>query len=138
MTDTTSCTLRVHLPDEPATVDPRVREALAAEGFGILSEIDVQATLRDKLGEDIGVYVILGACNPPLAGQAIAADPDIGALLPCNVVLRAGSDGGTDVFAADPDAMLALSHAAALADIAADAKQRLGHALQRLEADTQP
>jgi uncharacterized protein (DUF302 family) len=137
MTDTTRYTLQVHLPDEPATVDPRVREALAAEGFGILSEIDVQATLRDKLGEDIGAYTILGACNPPLARQAIAADPDIGALLPCNVVIRAGSDGGTDVLAADPDAMLALSHAAELADIAADARQRLERTLHALQSDTQ-
>jgi uncharacterized protein (DUF302 family) len=136
MTDSARYTLRVHLPDDPATVDPRVREALAAEGFGILSEIDVQTTLRDKLGEDIGAYTILGACNPPLARQAIAADPDIGALLPCNVVVRAGADGGTDVLAADPDALLALSDAPALANIAADAKHRLEHALQRLEPDT--
>jgi uncharacterized protein (DUF302 family) len=136
MTATARYTLRVHLPDVPAAVDPRVRDALAAEGFGILSEIDVQATLRDKLGEDIGAYMILGACNPPLARQAIAADPDIGALLPCNVVIRAGTGGGTDVLAADPDAMLALSDAAALADIAADARQRLQQALQRLTPDT--
>ena len=74
MTATARYTLRIHLPDDPAAVDPRFREALAAAGFGVLSEIDVQAALRDKLGEDIGVYTILGACNPPLARQAIAAD----------------------------------------------------------------
>ena len=137
MTHTAPYTLHIHLHDDPATVEPRVREALAAAGFGILSEIDVQATLRDKLGEDIGAYTILGACNPPLARQAITADPDIGALLPCNVVVRAGAQGGTDVLAADPDAMLALSDAAALTDVAADARQRLQQALQRLEPDTQ-
>ena len=137
MTATARYSLSIHLPDEPAAVDPGVREALAAAGFGILSEIDVQAALRDKLGEDIGPYTILGACNPPLARQAIAADPDIGALLPCNVVIRAGADGGTDVLAADPAAMLALSDAAALADVAADARHRLEQALQRLESNTQ-
>ena len=137
MPDTSRYTLRIHLPDDPAAVDPRVREALAAEGFGILAEIDVQATLRDKLGEDIGAYTILGACNPPLARQAIAADPDIGALLPCNVVVRAGSGGGTDVVAADPDAMLALSDVAALADVAADARHRLERTLHALLPDTQ-
>lgn len=125
-------TLQIHLPDAPDTADPRVREALAAEGFGVLSEIDVQAALRDKLGEDIGAYTILGACNPTLARQAIAADADIGALLPCNVVVRAGEAGGTDVLAADPDTLLSLS-AGGLSDIAADAKQRLQRALATLE-----
>lgn len=129
---TTAYTFQTHLTDEPGDVDPRVRDALAAEGFGILSEIDVQAALRDKLGEDIGAYTILGACNPPLARQAIAADPDIGALLPCNVVVRAGTNGGTDVLAADPDAMLELSAADGLAEVAADAKQRLERALTSL------
>lgn len=123
-------TFRTHLTAEPHDVDSRVRDALAAEGFGILSEIDVQATLRSNLGEDIGAYTIPGACNPPLARQAIAAD--IGALLPCNVVVRAGANGGTDVLAADPDAMLELSAADGLAEVAADAKQRLERALASL------
>lgn len=125
-------TLQIHLPDAPETADPRVREALAAEGFGILSEIDVQAALRDKLGEDIGSYTILGACNPALARQAIAADADVGALLPCNVVVRAGEAGGTDVLAADPDTTLAPS-TGGLSNIAADAKERLQRALDALE-----
>lgn len=124
----------VHLPDPPAEVDGRVRAALGDEGFGILSEIDVQAALRDKLGEDVGAYTILGACNPPLARQALAADADIGALLPCNVVVRAGAGGGTDVLAADPDAMLELSGVAELEKVAADAKARLERALASLEA----
>jgi uncharacterized protein (DUF302 family) len=125
-------TYRVHLDAGPEAVDPRVREALSTEGFGVLSEIDVQAALREKVGEDIGVYTILGACNPVLARQAIAADADIGALLPCNVVLRASADGGTDVLAADPEAMLELSGSPELADIAADARQRIERALAAL------
>lgn len=129
---TTGYTLHAHLDQEPPEAEQRVRDALAAEGFGILSEIDVQATLHQKLGEDIGAYTILGACNPPLARRAIAADADIGALLPCNVVVRADSAGGTDVFAADPDAMLGLSPSDELAPIAADAKQRLQRALQAM------
>ena len=130
-------TLQIHLPDAPDAVDPRVRDALAAEGFGVLSEIDVQAALRDKLGDDIGAYTILGACNPTLARQAIAADADIGALLPCNVVVRAGKAGGTDVLAADPDAMLSLSAGGGVTDIAADARQRLQRALHTLEQASQ-
>lgn len=125
-------TLAAHLDEEPDKATDRVREALVSEGFGILSEIDVQATLQSKLGEDIGAYRILGACNPPLARQAIASDPDIGALLPCNVLIRASEEGGTDVRAADPDAMLSLSEGAALAEVAADAKARLERALSRL------
>lgn len=129
---TTGYTLHAHVDQEPPEVEQRVRDALGAEGLGILSEIDVQATLYQKLGEDIGAYTILGACNPPLARRAIAADPEIGALLPCNVVVRADSAGGTDVFAADPDAMLGLSPSDELAPIAAEAKQRLQRALQAM------
>ena len=79
----------------------RVRDALKAQGFGVLTEIDVQATLRDRLGEDMEPYLILGACNPPLAHRALAADRRIGLLLPCNVVVRAGA-GQTVIEALDP------------------------------------
>ncbi len=124
-------TLTITLEDGPAEAEQRVRDALAAQGFGVLSEIDVQAALRDKLGEEIGAYKILGACNPPLASRAIAADADIGALLPCNVLLRANPDGGTDVAAADPRAMLSLG-AAGLEDVAAEARERIEAALAAL------
>lgn len=83
---------------------------------------------------DIGPYKILGACNPPLAARAIAADPDIGALLPCNVLLRANADGGTDVAAADPEAMLEIAGVAELREIGADARQRITRALQAVAA----
>lgn len=121
-------TLTVTTDLDPAAADARVRETLQAEGFGILSEIDVQAKLSEKLGEDIGPYTILGACNPPLAKQAIDTDADVGALLPCNVVVRANPAGGTDIVAADPEAMLSISDAD-LHDLACDAKERIQRAL---------
>ena len=131
--DETGYTLTVTVDDSLDTAEKRVREALADEGFGILSEIDVQATLREKLGEEVGGYKILGACNPPLAHRAIGTDADIGALLPCNVLLRENPDGGTDVAAADPDAMLSLA-GDDLADIASEARERLTRALEQLTA----
>lgn len=124
-------TMTVTVDIGPPEAERQVREALSAEGFGILSEIDVQAKLHEKLNQDIGPYKILGACSPPLAHQAIALDADIGALLPCNVLLRANPDGGTDVAAADPETMLTLA-GDELADIAAEAKQRLRRALDTL------
>lgn len=126
-------TMTIRMDGDPSSAEPRVREALAAEGFGILSEIDVQATLKSKIGEDVGPYKILGACNPPLAHSAIGADPDIGALLPCNVLLRGRSDGGTDVVAADPKAMMDMA-GDGLAEVAADARARLERALSALES----
>jgi uncharacterized protein (DUF302 family) len=129
-----SYTMTVTLPVEPAEAERRVREALQGQGFGILSEIDVEAALREKLGEEVGAYKILGACNPPLAKQAIDADPDVGALLPCNVLLRANPAGGTDVVAADPHAMLALGPES-LEGVASDARRRLDAALTALSEE---
>jgi uncharacterized protein (DUF302 family) len=122
-------TFQIRLDTDPAEAEQRIRQALADEGFGILTEIDVQATLKRKLDLDMPDYRILGACNPPLAHQAIETDQDIGALLPCNVVVRAHPDGGSEIVAADPEAMLSLSpHADDLAELAGDAKQRIQRA----------
>ena len=106
------------------------REALAEQGFGVLTEIDIKATLKNKLDVDVPPQVILGACRPPLAYQALQADPSIGALLPCNVVVRSTGEDTTVVEAVDPDVMMSVSDASqALADVAGDAKERLQKAL---------
>jgi uncharacterized protein (DUF302 family) len=102
----------------------RVREDLKAEGFGVLCEIDVQATLREKLGEEMGRYVILGACNPPLAHRALQAEPDLGVLLPCNVVVYE-DNGATRVAAIDAERMLSIVGKEELAPIAAEVRRRL-------------
>ncbi|MFF7453377.1 DUF302 domain-containing protein [Kitasatospora sp. NPDC008115] len=109
----------------------KVRAALAEQGFGILTEIDVRATLRAKIGEEIEDYLILGACNPPLAHRALQADRHIGLLLPCNVVVRA--DGGrTVVEAIDPQLMVRISGQPALEAVADEAATRLRAALAAL------
>ena len=102
----------------------RVREELKAEGFGVLCEIDVQATLAEKLGVEGEPYVILGACNPPLAHRALAAEPELGVLLPCNVVVYR-RDATTHVSAIDADRMLALVDNEELAPIATEVRDRL-------------
>ena len=106
-------------------------EALKGEGFGVLTEIDVQATMRAKLGIDRDPYVILGACNPALANRALEGDPSVGALLPCNVVLRAdGTD--TIVEALDPMAALGIVDAVAVHAVAEEAAARLRRAVAAL------
>ncbi|HEY6747211.1 MAG TPA: DUF302 domain-containing protein [Mycobacteriales bacterium] len=109
----------------------RVRDELAAEGFGVLTEIDITSTLRAKLGEQIEDYVVLGACNPPLAYQALTVDRSIGLLLPCNVAIRA-TEAGTVVEALDPQIMVELSGKAELAAVAEDAAARLARVLARV------
>ena len=118
----------------------KIRAALAAQGFGILSEINVRNTFAAKLGEDaaqaLGDYVILGACNPQLASRALAAEPEMGALLPCNVVVRRGPGAAdTTVDVIDPQTMVQLSATAAVREVADDAGTRLRAALAQLASE---
>lgn len=110
------------------------RDALKVQGFGVLTEIDVQATLREKIGEEMEDYLILGACNPPLAHQALSVDRQIGLLLPCNVVVRADvtQPGITIVEAMDPEVMVAVTSNLDLKPVAEDAAARLRDALDSL------
>ncbi len=112
----------------------RVREALRNEGFGIVMEIDVQALFREKLGVTDRPYLILGACNPGLAREAILHDPDIGVLLPCNVVVRGGHDASVEVVFMDPDAVLGLAGHSDLAEVAGEVRARLVRVCDRLGA----
>jgi uncharacterized protein (DUF302 family) len=116
------------LPFEEAV--ERVRQELQAEGFGVLCEIDVQSTLKQKLGVDREPYVILGACNPPLAHQALEAEPELGALLPCNVVVYR-RDCDSHISAVDVERMLSIVGNEQLAPIAADVRQRLANVVAR-------
>ena len=109
-----------------------VTAALKTEGFGVLTTIDVQATLKQKLGAEISPYTILGACNPPLAHRALSAEPEIGLLLPCNVIVYADADGRTTVSMIDPEAQFALVQRADLAELAQEAGARLRRALEQL------
>ena len=110
----------------------RARAALAEQGFGVLTEIDVQATLRSKLGEETEPYLILGACNPRLAHRALGVDRRIGLLLPCNVVVRAEGES-TVVEALDPQVMVSVPGDSRLQPIADEAGRRLRAALQALK-----
>ena len=129
-----SYVFRVHRPESIDDLRPRVVELLKAEGFGILTEIDVAATLREKLGIERDPYLILGACNPTLAHRAIEAEPSIGALLPCNVTLRT-EDGGTTVEIMNPQAALGIVANEAVASIASEARERLVRVVAALGAD---
>jgi uncharacterized protein (DUF302 family) len=119
------------LPDAVA----RVREELKTEGFGVLTEIDVQATLKEKLDIDSDPYVILGACNAPLAHQALQAEPDLGVLLPCNVVVYERG-GVTHVSAVDAERMLSIVENPELAPVAEDVRARLAAVVERVVSET--
>lgn len=103
----------------------KVTEALKTEGFGVLTEIDVKATLKKKIDVDRKPYTILGACNPKLANQALNADPDIGLLLPCNVVVREEDDGAITVAFMDPKAVLSLVELSGIAELAGEVRNKL-------------
>ncbi len=112
---------------------PRVKEALKEQGFGVLTEIDMKATLKAKLDADVEPYVILGACNPPLAYRALEAEPDIGLLLPCNVIVRA-HEGRVLVSALDPGLMSTITGHPDLPAIAEEATSLLDAALEKVAA----
>jgi uncharacterized protein (DUF302 family) len=116
----------------------KVRDSLRAEGFGVLTEIDVRRTLKEKVGHDMGRYVILGACNPQLARRGLQTEQEVGALLPCNVVVyedsgaSGGAAGETVVIAQDPQPMLGMVGNPALAPVAHEARERLQRAIGAL------
>ena len=110
----------------------RIRDTLQQQGFGVLTEIDVQATLKKKLDVDFKKYVILGACNPPLAYQGFQAEPDVGLLLPCNVVVYAEGPTQSRVAVLDPVAQLGISGREDLAPVAREAREKLERALQNV------
>jgi uncharacterized protein (DUF302 family) len=111
-----------------------ITAALKEEGFGVLMSLDLQATLRQKLGVERPPYTILGACNPALANQALAGEPEIGLLLPCNVIVYADADGKTIVSAVDPEALFTVVGRDVLAPLAREVRARLWRALERLPA----
>ena len=114
-------------------VAARIPELLKAEGFGVLTRIDVQAKLKEKLGVDFRRYLILGACNPKLAHQALGIDLDVGTMLPCNVVVREGATGRTEVTAVDPMQTLA-GRDARFGEVAMQVRERLARVVAAVEA----
>jgi uncharacterized protein (DUF302 family) len=115
-----------------------VTQALKTEGFGVLTKIDVRATLKEKLGADFRPYAILGACNPPLAHRALTTDGSAGLMLPCNVTVEAAESGGSLVRIANPETMLqtgGLNENAALRTVAAEARERLERVARRLDGE---
>ncbi|GAB2928052.1 DUF302 domain-containing protein [Micromonospora polyrhachis] len=124
--------ISIRLPDPFDPTVARVRAALKEQGFGILTEIDMSATMREKLGVELEDYVILGACNPALAHQALDIERDIGLLLPCNIVVRAAGPAATLVQALDPQVMVRLTGRDELRTVADEATHRLQTALDGL------
>ena len=106
-----------------------MKAALKEQGFGVLTEIDVKATLAEKLGVEFRRYDIIGACNPPLAHKALSTELNIGLLLPCNVIVYEADEGGSVLAALDPEAMMSMTDNPALREVAAEAKARLERAL---------
>jgi uncharacterized protein (DUF302 family) len=129
MTATTSYTLQTTTSLSYDDAVARVRELLPDEGFGVLTEIDVKATLKQKIDVDRSPYVILGACNPVLANQALQIEPELGSLLPCNVIVYVDAEGRTVVSAIDAAQMLSITGRSDLEPVAADVRERLGRVI---------
>ena len=126
----------VHLDQEYETAIETVKQALKEQGFGVLTTIDVRATMKEKLGEDFRPYVILGACNPPLAHRALSGNPWIGLMLPCNVTVEADPQGGSIVRLINPDVMMTvgdLRDDTTVCDVASEARARLERAVEVLK-----
>ena len=118
----------IHLPLDHEAAIERVSAALKAEGFGVLTSVDLRAAFREKMGAEFRPYTILGACNPPLAYRALGEEPLVGLILPCNVTVEAAPEGGSVVRFIDPDAMLGtgpLGGSPVLREVATDARARL-------------
>lgn len=125
--------MKKHLDIPMEQAEGKVREELLKEGFGVLTEIDVRATLKAKLDADFRPYKILGACNPTLAHRALSGETDIGLLLPCNVIVYEGEKAGTSVVAVlDPKVQLAITGKADIKPLAEEARERLARVLERL------
>ncbi len=120
------------LPGSMTDVEERATAALKEKGFGVLTEIDIQATMKKKLDKDMSGYKILGACNPPLAFQALTAEPHIGLMLPCNVILRDVGDGRIEVAAVDPVASMAAVENNDLGGVATEVRDRLRQVIDGL------
>lgn len=129
----TSSQLHARLNTDLETALARVTDALKAEGFGVLTQIDVQTTLKEKIGVDFRPYRILGACNPMLAHRALSAAPEVGLLLPCNVTLSQAEDGAIDIHLVDPLGMMSFIDQPALAEVAAEAEARLARVAAALQ-----
>jgi uncharacterized protein (DUF302 family) len=132
-TQTPHLGITIQVKGDYETVLANTVEALKAEGFGVLTEIDVKETLKKKLGVELSPYKILGACNPPLAHRALSAAPEVGLLLPCNVTVRQLEDGTIEVAMIDPLMMMGVISNPALKPIAEEARGRLERVAQALQ-----
>lgn len=120
------------LETTPTQARERAMEVLSAEGFGVLTEIDVQATMKKKLDHDMRYYTILGACNPEMAWEALSREPKIGTMLPCNVIVRELEDGRVEVSAVDPQASMQAVENAGLAEVASEVRTGLQRVIDAL------
>lgn len=134
-TEMTDFAFRTHLGAPFDEALNRTMDALKQEGFGVLTEVDVQSTLREKLDVDFRKYAILGACNPPLAHAALTEKLDIGLLLPCNVIVYEEDEDGSSVAILDPVAMMAIGGDPRLDEVAKEARERLKRVVASLESD---